>query len=55
MIPFSVLDLSPIIAGGDAALALRNTLDLDGDCIERLIHPIETCDDHFRRHTRRWG
>jgi luciferase family oxidoreductase group 1 len=28
MIPFSVLDLSPIIAGGDAALALRNTLDL---------------------------
>ncbi len=28
MIPFSVLDLSPIIEGGDAALALRNTLDL---------------------------
>jgi len=28
MIPFSVLDLSPIIAGGDAALAFRNTLDL---------------------------
>jgi luciferase family oxidoreductase group 1 len=28
MIPFSVLDLSPIIAGGDAAQALRNTLDL---------------------------
>jgi len=28
MIPFSVLDLSPIIQGGDAALALRNTLDL---------------------------
>ncbi len=28
MVPFSVLDLSPIIAGGDAALALRNTLDL---------------------------
>jgi luciferase family oxidoreductase group 1 len=28
MIPFSVLDLSPIPEGGDAALALRNTLDL---------------------------
>ena len=28
MIPFSVLDLSPITAGGDAATALRNTLDL---------------------------
>lgn len=28
MIPFSILDLCPIIAGGDAALAFRNTLDL---------------------------
>jgi luciferase family oxidoreductase group 1 len=28
MVPFSVLDLSPIIQGGDAALALHNTLDL---------------------------
>ncbi|MGO8917346.1 MAG: LLM class flavin-dependent oxidoreductase [Stellaceae bacterium] len=28
MIPFSVLDLSPIVAGGDASQALRNTLDL---------------------------
>ena len=28
MIPLSVLDLSPIIEGGDAGLALRNTLDL---------------------------
>jgi luciferase family oxidoreductase group 1 len=27
-IPFSVLDLSPIVAGGDASLAFRNTLDL---------------------------
>ena len=27
-IPFSVLDLSPILAGGDAALALHNTRDL---------------------------
>jgi luciferase family oxidoreductase group 1 len=27
-IPFSVLDLSPIVEGGDAAQALRNTLDL---------------------------
>ena len=28
MIPFSILDLSPITEGGDAGLALRNTLDL---------------------------
>jgi luciferase family oxidoreductase group 1 len=28
MIPFSILDLSPIVAGSDAAQALRNTLDL---------------------------
>jgi len=28
MVPLSVLDLSPIVAGGDAAQALRNTLDL---------------------------
>jgi luciferase family oxidoreductase group 1 len=28
MIPFSVLDLSPIVAGGTAADALRNSLDL---------------------------
>ena len=28
MIPISVLDLSPIIEGGDASSALRNTLDL---------------------------
>src|SRR5258705_5709730 len=28
MIPFSVLDLSPIVQGGTAADAFRNTLDL---------------------------
>jgi luciferase family oxidoreductase group 1 len=28
MIPFSILDLSPITAGSSAAFALRNTLDL---------------------------
>ena len=28
MVPLSVLDLSPIIQGGDAAAALRNTVDL---------------------------
>jgi luciferase family oxidoreductase group 1 len=28
MIPFSILDLSPIVDGGDAAQALRNTIDL---------------------------
>ncbi|MFF5990118.1 LLM class flavin-dependent oxidoreductase [Prauserella flavalba] len=27
-IPFSVLDLSPVVSGGDAATAFRNTLDL---------------------------
>src|SRR5437763_1495325 len=27
-IPFSILDLSPIVEGGDAARALRHTLDL---------------------------
>ena len=32
MIPFSVLDLSPIIAGGDASLAFRNSLDLAQHC-----------------------
>src|SRR5882757_9493019 len=28
MVPLSVLDLSPIVEGSDAAQALRNTLDL---------------------------
>src|SRR3954471_4927498 len=28
MVPLSVLDLSPIVRGGDAAAALRNTIDL---------------------------
>lgn len=28
MVPLSILDLSPIIQGGDAAVALRNTVDL---------------------------
>jgi luciferase family oxidoreductase group 1 len=28
MIPFSILDLSPIVQGGDAAQALRHTIDL---------------------------
>ena len=28
MVPFSVLDLAPITQGGDAATALRNSLDL---------------------------
>ena len=28
MIPFSVLDLSPIVAGSNAGASLRNTLDL---------------------------
>src|SRR5271154_57958 len=28
MIPLSILDLCPVIEGGDASLALRNTLDL---------------------------
>src|SRR5687767_6128618 len=28
MVPFSILDLAPIVEGGDAGLALRNALDL---------------------------
>src|SRR5262252_8999409 len=28
MIPFSVLDLAPIVEGGDAGQSLRNSLDL---------------------------
>ena len=32
MVPLSVLDLSPIVLGGDAAAALRNTLDLAQHC-----------------------
>ena len=28
MVPLSILDLSPIIAGGDAGQSLRNSLDL---------------------------
>src|SRR5579859_1754137 len=28
MIPFSVLDTAPVIVGGDAAMAFRNSLDL---------------------------
>ena len=28
MVPFSILDLAPIVEGGDASLALRNVLDL---------------------------
>src|SRR5438046_5335091 len=28
MIPFSILDLAPIVQGGNAALSFRNTLDL---------------------------
>src|ERR1041384_7466038 len=28
MIPFSILDLSPILAGGDAGQSFRNSLDL---------------------------
>jgi hypothetical protein len=35
MIPFSVLDLSPVPEGGDAGQALRNTLDL-AQAAERL-------------------
>jgi luciferase family oxidoreductase group 1 len=35
MIPFSVLDLAPIVEGGDAALAFRNSLDLARH-VERL-------------------
>ena len=33
-IPFSILDLAPIVEGGDAAQSYRNTLDL-AQCAER--------------------
>jgi luciferase family oxidoreductase group 1 len=32
MVPFSILDLSPIVEGGDAAQSFRNTLDLAQHC-----------------------
>lgn len=32
MIPFSVLDLSPIVEGGSVGMSLRNTLDLAQHC-----------------------
>src|ERR1700759_2040583 len=38
MVPLSVLDLSPIPEGGDAGLALRNSLDLARHC-EALGYP----------------
>jgi len=42
MIPLAILDLSPVTDGGDAALALRNTLDL-------ALH-VERCG--YRRYLR---
>src|SRR5690349_23195844 len=32
MVPFSILDLSPIVEGGDAGQSLRNSLDLARHC-----------------------
>jgi len=51
MVPLSVLDLSPIIEGGDAGQSLRNSLDLarhvearrrpdDGVAVPALLLPV---------------
>ena len=40
MIPFSILDLSPIVEGGDAGQALRNTIDLAGHAEAMGISPL---------------
>ena len=45
-IPFSVLDLSPIIRGGDAGLALRNTLDLARHAEEWGYHRYWLAEHH---------
>ena len=43
MIPFSILDLSPIVEGGDAAQALRNTIDLAQHAERVGISPLLAC------------
>ena len=47
MIPLSVLDLAPIVEGGDAATSFRNSLDLARhDAVEVMTHP--SSDDERR-------
>jgi luciferase family oxidoreductase group 1 len=46
MIPLSVLDLSPIVQGGDAAAALRNTVDLARHAEEWGYHRYWLAEHH---------
>ena len=46
MIPFSVLDLSPIVEGGDAAQALGNTIDLAGRAEQWGYHRYWLAEHH---------
>lgn len=46
MIPYSVLDLAPVIAGGDASLAFRNTLDLARHAEEWGFHRYWLAEHH---------
>lgn len=46
MIPYSLLDLSPIVEGGDAALAFRNTLDLARHAEEWGYHRYWLAEHH---------
>lgn len=46
MIPFSVLDLAPIVEGGDAAQAFRNTLDLARHAERLGYHRIWLAEHH---------
>jgi len=46
MIPLSVLDLSPIVQGGDAATALRNTVDMARHAEEWRYHRYWLAEHH---------
>lgn len=46
MIPFSVLDLSPIVEGGDAGHSLRHTLDLARHCETWGFHRFWLTEHH---------
>jgi luciferase family oxidoreductase group 1 len=46
MFPYSILDLSPVIEGGDAALAFRNTVDLAQHAEEWGYHRFWLAEHH---------
>jgi len=56
MIPFSILDLSPVTMGGNAAQSLRNTLDLarhaEGWGYQRLAKRYRCSRSSMHRHFR---